>query len=93
MDIQTISAVAKPILQKHNIKKAALFGSIVRGRATNDSDIDMLVDVPEGFGYFDLAGLKVELEEKFNKEVDLVEYKAIRPELREHILKHEYPVL
>ena len=90
MDIQTVITTAKPILQKHNIKKAALFGSIVRGRATNDSDIDILIDAPDGFGYFDLAGLKVELEKIFNREVDLVEYKAIRPELREHILKYEH---
>ena len=32
------------ILQKHDVKKASLFGSIVRGEATKESDIDLLVE-------------------------------------------------
>lgn len=93
MDIQTIIATAKPILQKHKVKKAALFGSIVRGRSHKNSDIDLLINAHEGYSLFDIAGLKVELEEQLNREVDLIEYKSIRPELRDNILKHEYSFL
>lgn len=42
MDKQTIIKISKPILKKHRIEKAALFGSIVRGKTRIDSDIDML---------------------------------------------------
>lgn len=93
MDMQTIIATAKPILQKHDIKKAALFGSIVRGRATDTSDIDMLIDAPKTMSLFDLAGLNADLEDALERRVDLVEYDAIRPILKDAILKYEYPFL
>jgi hypothetical protein len=93
MDIHTIVTVSKPILRKYNIKKAALFGSVVRGDATPTSDIDMLIDPPKQFSLFDLAGLKVDLEEMLHRPVDLVEYAAIKPIMKDFILKYEYPFL
>ena len=80
-------------MEKHRIRKAALFGSIVRGKARVDSDVDMLIDAPENFGLFDMAGLKVDLEDALNREVDLVQYDNIRPMLKDAILKYEYPFL
>lgn len=93
MDTQTIINVAKPILEKHHVKKAALFGSIVRGRTGDKSDIDMLIEPPENYNLFDLADIKVELEDALHREVDLVKYDSIRPALREAILKYEHPIL
>ncbi len=93
MDKQTIIKISKPILKKHRIKKAALFGSIVRGKTRMDSDIDMLVETPDNFGLFDMAGLKVDLEDALKREVDLIKYDNIRPMLKKAILKHEYPFL
>ena len=60
-DIDTIIQISKPILQKYRIKKASLFGSVVRGDATPTSDIDMLIDPPHNFSLFDRAGLTVDL--------------------------------
>lgn len=93
MDKQTIIDIAKPILKKHQIKKAALFGSFIRGKARTDSDVDMLIDPPENFGLFDMAGLKADLEDALHQEVDLVKYDNIRPMLKSAILKYEYPFL
>ena len=93
MDIPTIVATAKPILKKHGIKRAALFGSIVRGRASAKSDIDMLIEAPPSMSLFDMAGLSVDLEEALRHPVDLVEYDALRPMIKGAILKHEYPFL
>lgn len=93
MDTQTIISITKPILEKHHVKKAALFGSIVRGNTKPNSDVDMLIQPPENYGLFDLAGIKVDLEEALHREVDLVKYDAIRPILRNEILKYEYPFI
>jgi uncharacterized protein len=93
MDIQTITTLATPILKRYGVKKAALFGSIVRGDATEDSDIDILIDPPEKFSFFDLAGLQVDLEETLKKSVDVVEYDGIKPILRKNILAYEHPIL
>ena len=95
MDIQKAKEQIVPIIKKHNISKAALFGSIVRGEMHKNSDIDLLVEVPNSMSLFDFIGVKIELEEKLNNKVDLIEYKGIKPALRNSILAGQlliYPI-
>ncbi len=75
-----------PILKRQGVTKAALFGSAARGEAKKSSDIDILVKLKKGKSLFDFVGLKLELEEKLGKKVDLVEYAAIKPLLKQIIL-------
>jgi len=93
MNIQKIVNRSLPVFKKYRVKKAALFGSVVRGTDTPTSDIDFLIDPPENFSLMDLAGLKVDLEDANSCPVDLVEYHMIKPILRNAILKYEYPIL
>ena len=51
------------VLRKHDVKKAALFDSIVRGEATDESDIDLLVEFEGRKSLLDLAGLKLDIQE------------------------------
>ena len=92
-DIHSIIRAAMPILKRYNIKKAALFGSVVRGDNTPASDVDMLIDPPPDFSLFDRAGLTVDLQESLHRSIDVVEYKSIKPLMRESILQYEYPFL
>jgi hypothetical protein len=92
-DLRSIIREAIPILKRYNIKKAALFGSVVRGDSTPTSDVDMLIDPPAHFSLFDRAGLTVDLEETLHRSIDVVEYKSIKPLMRESILQYEYPFL
>lgn len=92
-DLNTIKEKVAPILKQANITKAALFGSHVRGDATEHSDIDILVDIPRGTTLFDLVGIKQDLEEKLKKPVDLVTYNSIHPKLKDSILNNQYPIL
>jgi len=92
-DVDSIIKMSKPILQKYRVRKAALFGSIVRGDATPTSDVDMLIDPPARFSLFDLAGLKVDLEDILRRPVDVVEYESIKPLIKDSILKYEHPFL
>lgn len=93
MDTQTIIDRSIPVLKKYGVKRAALFGSVVRGTAKPTSDIDMLIDPPDHFSLMDLAGLKVDLEDANGRPVDVVEYAMIKPLLRDSILKYEHPIL
>lgn len=42
-DIKTIQKKIVPILKNHQVKRAAIFGSYVRGEQTKKSDLDLLI--------------------------------------------------
>ena len=85
----------KEILKNHKdeIKREfkaeiiGVFGSYVRGEEKLESDIDILVRFKEGATLFDLVGLAEFLEEKLGIRADVVSERALRPELKEQILK------
>ena len=77
----------RSVLNRFGVKKIALFGSYVSGKATNNSDIDFLVEFKEGEKTFDnYMDLKFYLEDKLNKDVDLVIKDALKEELKDDIL-------
>jgi hypothetical protein len=67
------------------VKSLALFGSVVRGEAGPDSDLDILVEF-EGPATFDqYMNLKFFLEELLGRSVDLVTRKALKPRLKAYV--------
>ena len=92
-NIENIKKILIKVLMEHEVKKAALFGSIVRGEATEDSDIDLLIEFKGRKSLFDLAGLKLELQELLRRKVDVVTYKSLHPLLKERILSEEEVIL
>jgi predicted nucleotidyltransferase len=73
-------------LKPFNPKKIGVFGSYSRDENTEESDIDILYTFDSKYSLFDLAGLQMELQDKLQKEVDLVEFTAIHPRLKAKIL-------
>ena len=74
-------------LRTFGVKSLALFGSVVRGEAKPDSDIDILVEFYKPIGLFSFIRLKHRLSEILGRQVDLVTREALKPQLREHILQ------
>ena len=66
-----------------------MFGSIVRGEATEQSDVDILVEFEDGKTLLDLVGLKLDLEETLHKNVDIVTYDSLHPRLRSLVLQEQ----
>jgi predicted nucleotidyltransferase len=85
---ETISLI-KPILLSFEIKRASLFGSFVKGNATESSDIDILVEFGEGKSLLDLIRLEMKIEEVLNKKVDVITFNSIHPYLKESILSEQ----
>ena len=81
------------ILKKNDVKRASLFGSIVREEMTSESDIDLLVEFNGKKSLLDLAGLKLELEEKLKCNVDVLTYYSLHPLLKEQILTEQVEIL
>ena len=80
------------ILNQHNIKKAGIFGSYAKGKQTKKSDIDILIQPTEGMG-LEFVGIKLELEDKLKRKVDLVTYKGIHPLIKKNVLDEEIRII
>ena len=75
------------IARKHGVGRISIFGSFARGEATEDSDIDLLIDVEGPTPPWFPGGLVADLEELLGRRVDVVEADAIRDGMRTRILK------
>ncbi len=73
--------------ERYKVKEMGIFGSFVRGEQEESSDIDILVEFEEVPDLLKFIELERYLEEILRIKVDLVRKSAIRPELKEIILK------
>jgi len=89
MRISEIKAKIAPTLHRHNVRRAGLFGSVATGHNTSMSDIDLLVELKDKISLLEFVQIKLELEDVLGRKVDLVEYQAIKPGLKERILAEE----
>jgi predicted nucleotidyltransferase len=73
------------ILRARGVLHAAIFGSVARGDADEDSDIDVLVDLQPGkpCGMFEYVRLQIDISQLLGRKVDLVEREALRSFIRE----------
>jgi len=83
----------KPILKKHKVSKADIFGSMAYGEETNKSDVDLLVEMPHDATLLGFVRLKRDLEEKLSKKVDLVEYGSVNSQFAPYVFSKTVAVL
>ena len=93
LEIDDVKRKILPILEQYGVKKAGLFGSVVRGELREDSDIDILVEIEKDISLLDFVDLKLEIEKKLGRKVDLVEYSTIKPLLKDVILREQVAIL
>ena len=75
------------ILVKHGIKRILVFGSYARNEAKPTSDLDLIVDFPEGTSLLDHVGIEIELSEALNMKIDLLSRNGISPYIKDNVLK------
>ena len=73
--------------EKYSVKEIGIFGSIVRGEAKEDSDVDILVEFEKPIGLFKFLELEEYLSNLIGRRVDLVSKKALKPHIGKHILE------
>jgi predicted nucleotidyltransferase len=77
----------KPTLKdKFKVKEIGIFGSFVRGEESEESDVDILVEFSEPIGW-EFIDLIEFLERILERKVDLVTVRALKPQLKDKILK------
>ncbi len=76
----------KPYLRReYGVSEIGLFGSYVRNEQTEDSDLDVLVELDEPVGLFDLVRLENELGERLDVDVDLVTKGSLKPRIKARV--------
>ena len=92
--VASIKRKVLPILKKHAVKRASIFGSVARGTAKSKSDVDFLIEYEgKNKSLFDLVDLKLDLEETLGRKVDVITYHSIYWRIRERILEEQVVIL
>lgn len=80
------------IAEQHGAANVRLFGSVARGEAQPESDVDLLVDVTAQTSSWFPAGLIIDLEKLLGRRVEIVTEKALHKDLREQVLREAIPL-
>ncbi|MBN1580348.1 MAG: nucleotidyltransferase family protein [Anaerolineae bacterium] len=80
------------IAARHGARNVRLFGSVARGDAALDSDVDLLVDVSPIHSAWFPAGLVLDLEKLLDCEIDVVTEDALHWYIRDLVLEEAVPL-
>ncbi len=82
----------RSLAEKHGLENVRVFGSMARGDAGDESDVDLLVTAPEGTSGLALGGLLMDASELLDRKVDVLSDRGLHPALRERILREAVPL-
>ena len=80
------------IAAKHGVQRIRVFGSVARGEAQPDSDVDFLIEVGPRHSAFFPGGLVVDLEALLGRRVDVVEPEGLAAPLKARVLNEAVPL-
>jgi len=80
------------VCARYGAYNVRVFGSVARGEATEESDIDLIVDFEPGRSLLDHAGLWLELQELLGVRVDVVSSRGLKGHIRERVLQEAVPL-
>jgi predicted nucleotidyltransferase len=83
--LEAAAPVLKSLAGERGYERLAVFGSVARGEARQDSDIDLIVDAPAGTSSFEFVRFKQLIEQVLGREVDLISYGGLTPGMDDDI--------
>ncbi|MCL6610907.1 MAG: nucleotidyltransferase family protein [Peptococcaceae bacterium] len=89
MDLEMIKEIAVPILRRHGVAKASVFGSYAKGDYDKNSDVDILIEYAPGVrkSLFTRIKIKNELKRALQKDVDVVTEASLSQHLRDEVMR------
>jgi predicted nucleotidyltransferase len=85
-------AELRQLASRHGLSRARVFGSVLRGTDTDQSDLDLLVDPAESTGLLTLAAFKIEAEKLLGVPVSVLTPNALPPKFRSAVLREARPL-
>jgi uncharacterized protein len=82
----------REIALRHRVKNVRVFGSVLHGDDTEDSDLDLLVDPTPETTLFDIGAIRYELKELLGVAVDVLTPRALPDKFRDTVLQEAEPV-
>jgi len=80
------------IAEKYGVRNVRIFGSVARGEADDESDVDLLVEPMPGFTLLKSSAMSRELERLLGRRVDVVSERGLRERIRDRVLKEAVPL-
>src|ERR1700690_411628 len=80
------------IAARHAATRVRLIGSVARGEARPDSDVDLLVTWAEGTSLLDHAALALELENLLGRKIDIASDGWVKPAIRKSVYRDAIPL-
>jgi hypothetical protein len=90
--IETHREALRAMAQRHGVINLRVFGSMARGDADENSDVDLLVLPLPGTSLFELGGLLADAQELLGRPVDVVSERALHPLIRDRVLAEAVPL-
>jgi uncharacterized protein len=91
-DVMRRKEVIQDIAALHGAQKIRLFGSVVRGEDTPESDLDLLVDFEPGRSLIDHIALIQDLQDLLDRKVDVVTENSLSLYIRERVTQEAIPL-
>lgn len=89
---EDLAARIRALGARFGVRNIRVFGSVARGEASPDSDIDLLVDYVPGHGGFAFVEFCEQVEALFGRRVDVVTERSLHPRIRERVLLQALPI-
>jgi len=80
------------LASRYGASNVRVFGSIAKGTADKNSDVDFLVELEAGRSLFDLGGLLMDLQTLLHRRVDIVTEKGLHWYIKDRIIKEAKPL-
>lgn len=80
------------LADKHGAYNIRIFGSVARGQADENSDIDFLVDFRPDVSLLDWSDLWIQLEDLLGRKVDIATEKILKERIKDRVLKEAKPL-
>lgn len=82
----------RALVLRHRVRNPQIFGSVLTGRDTDDSDMDILVEPTAETTLMDIATIQVEAEKLLGVQVDVLTPKSLPTHIRNRVLQEAQPV-